>query len=462
MRSTTLPVAVAAAAVVAVGVLSIGWQQQPGTKGATVAAPTTAPQEPLLPMSATIVQPADAPPLPTHMFNRVYCPGEPKRAPVENILDLPCETEFHPVCAEEYDPFLASARLLPNRIVHDCQKLIIDSTTYGPLAAVLPVPFVDIVHPPEGGSSSRRRFVLADILVYDQHPYAPLNLTYGLNCLMVTGDPTDPYHWVAEIGQAKSCADATELVKRQPLAVKVLPYSDWKPGMDPVAFALDTVRHPSTARWGWSRGTQFIGVHCGIAWCEFGREGFIGTDAQVGDGIGLRDEQLLSEVDSSVTPPRLRPSRVWGRIEPDPRLGSYDDNALAQRPRVAFIVLTDGLGAPTSMAAVSEVMTKAAPLPKRMKGGQPAGRQSAAHARYFRRYHLTSLVDAVSFTEIYMQRVGTSYSVATKPNPPDWTPTVRCPWKHGPAGGARWRWDSRDEGIWVACSHGCCTTTHIQ
>lgn len=460
MRTLLYATTIAAGGVVLAGTLLLLSGQEAPKHSPVKAAPaqataTKAALQPSLP-------PQKAPP--THMFAGVRCPGDSSRAPLRRLLELPgaCELEMPPACATEYQNILVSAPVLPNRLVHDCQKLLVPGRhVYGPLVALQPAVFdhilkqTDAMRPPAAHEKPRETFVptfvLADILNFSGIPYPRLNIYADtLNCLVVRGDPRgDPRTWAAEVLQSASCTKPIRFSKAvTPLEIKVIPYSNATVGAPSIHTGLTESSHKSTARWGWDGVSQYLGVNCGWAWCEFGPRGFKGSRAAVGDVLGLRDEQFLAEADPTVPAGAqsggLRPSWVWGLINPDTGLAHYGHLELRQGRHVARITLTDSPATGLTMAAATH----------------------PAHDVYDRRFRLVRGQPGVSFTDLFMQEVvqgqDTIYNIAPRPNPATWTKTIRCPWSHAVVGAVRWRWERNDEAIWLACINGCCTATDVQ
>ncbi len=375
--------------------------------------------------------------------------GTPPPVPQPNALALGCEEEIDSAIAtREFGRMFVSASQLNNRLVHDCQKLLATPDEYGPLTSLQPANFRDVQWFPAGAGGASQA-VLADIIDYGPMGYGALHIEPRLNCLWVTGRPTDPTTWKAAVRQGQSCVGPNAIGALSPvgardtLQVKVIPYND----------AHDLVRrsdHPSTARWGWDGRIQFIGIHCGRAWCEIGPRGFQGSGATVGDGIGLRDEQFLAITDdaldsgyqpSKASPLPPHPSHVWGRIEPDPIFATVDSMYLRTPRRVAWILLATARNDLPQRAALSE----------------------REQRTYMNRYKLHQRVPGVAFADIWMWFNNNQYFIATTPTTTrqNWKQTTRCPWRHASVGAVRWRWDNSDEAIWLACSQGCCNTTEM-
>ncbi len=124
---------------------------------------------------------------------------------LDSYLARPCEDEMSPDTMIHYTATLVSARQLHNKIVHDCQKLLLDRGHYGPLAAIQVADSLDyrLSHVADG-------VVIADIVVYDTlNGYDPLQLQRKLNCLWVQGDSAHPEGWHVEIlHEDSSCVNA--------------------------------------------------------------------------------------------------------------------------------------------------------------------------------------------------------------------------------------------------------------
>ncbi len=347
-------------------------------------------------------------------------PSATQKQTLTDYLALPlrCEDEIKPDRKAHYERTLVSYDVLDNRLLHDCQKLLIDKDHYGPMVGLQVAGHIEKII---AGADSG--VVIADIVNFGKAAYPSLNIQPELNCLWVKGNPAQPAGWRVAVRQGVTCTDTMAL--------------------SPITGYLhvDTVRyasavHPATARWGWDGRTQFIGITCGrYFWCEFGRV-VPETRANVrGETFGLADEQFVSARDDAAAG-AVRPSYVWGRIRPYPILADSDSMVYLKPQRVATIVLTSASQNPPP----------------------PAATNAQVHAHYTSKFSLKG-----DSTDLFMKfdLPSRTYFIATDPGRPNWTPLQRCDWKHAAVGAVRWRWAATDEAIWLACGVGCCNTTEI-
>lgn len=347
----------------------------------------------------------------------------PTRAQLAAILAqygrLNCEEEVNPKSFERLSLVLVSAPLLNNKPIHDCQKLALDKDTYGPLVAVLVGDSLDTRITRAAGG-----VVLADVINYDTAPYPPLGIVGAprggvkLHCLWVQGPPNQPESWKVAIRVAlnNTCVTPDTSGPITELQVATLRY-----GPNDLAHA--------TARWGWDDTTSlhFLGIHCGVAWCEFGPKGFRRNAVMSAGWIGLADEQYLDVVPAASS----KPSHLKGRIRPFAALDDKDPSHFTNGVHVAAIILS----------------------------GDPAdGDANDARTNYGNKLKLTQ--DSTDLILRYSPANG-KWDLSLSTNPGVWTQLNRGKSTHAGPGAVRWYWDARDAGLWISCTDGCCSTNRI-
>lgn len=357
----------------------------------------------------------------------------------ERLAQTPCDTEpfryfadavvlavrgdsTHGVYANAASE-LVSAAELNNSQRHDCQRLITGDRQqglgYGPLVALFVSPaLIKQQVPPEGR-------VVAELVNYGDVAYTPLGIPTGYSCLWIGQHPERPHLLVAGVippdigGCASTLRDGDLAV---PLQVREL--------------TIDTGRasYPSTGRWMWdeTRGSQFIGMRCGNAWCELGRNGFVGTDhiASAADVPGRFDRQLLAVTQGS----SLEVSGLTGVITPG------RDNELTENPS------GDAPGNRDLHVATLSFL----------------GEDMEAWHAYATKFALDPEGPWTDL-EIFMNPADNGVPPDVNPlrrfrngRMADWKAVRRCDVTHSGSGTVRWAWSEDDEGFWVPCDKGCC------
>jgi hypothetical protein len=143
--------------------------------------------------------------------------------------------------------------------------------------------------------------------------YEPLGIKPGFNCLVLAGSPGD---WEAkmlpQVSWTDSSCEATHIDESGP-GTPLVVWESPVPSPDTVRF--DRSNFPPAARWDWDGVHQYIGIACGMAWCEIGPAGF--SPSPVYQGVGLTFDDIPG---LSVTPAQ---SKQVTRIK-----GWYDDQQL--------------------------------------------------------------------------------------------------------------------------------------
>jgi hypothetical protein len=342
---------------------------------------------------------------------------------VQAIVDAECDTRAFFMMARRQDvdtTTLVSANDLLDTEVHDCQRLITGGTLGPRVGLLVSRSRVEL-------NDFTAGVVVAEIINHDGPAYAELGIQQGLNCLWLQGDavnnPTG-MGWIAAIVQPSRSGNCVADAPFQPA-----------PGQQ---LQLHRLQHggplyPSTGRWMWDGGRQFIGIRCGDGWCEMGRPGFTPTDSIPSAQLvpGWFDEQLMSYAPTPGAPLQL--SGLLGRISPVPGLSTLPDNAYngPNGAPVATITFDDGDDAALAVY--------------RTKFGIPGG------ARTVQVHHRRNSTPNGPIHREF--RMGGS----------TWTPVHHNPHAtHAGRGAVRWAWNDADEAVWYPCDLGCCTTDALQ
>lgn len=308
---------------------------------------------------------------------------------------------------------------------HDCQRLIEPSNTseYAQLAAL----FATQQERPTAAESSRA-YLLAYAINFGQasgnNTYAPLNLTRGISCVYAQLHPSATYAWLIPTSGSIDCTDLVIDTAGLPAARRLELQRIRHPG----ATAAD---YPRVARWDWdaNRSEQYIGVECGVAWCEIGRAGFTSSpvpavppgapmpNSRVYRIKGWFDVQRLAVQSAG----RLVPGAQTGVIYPHPFLDSREWSDF-------------GLGVQGAIFAIDN-----------------------ASAIYDGKFNMGP--GASSVVHVTRPTSG-SWNGRARRGPADRKVRVTYrPQLTAPArlrGTARWRWTDEDESAWMSCVHGCC------
>lgn len=322
-------------------------------------------------------------------------------------------------------PYLAKQHLLSNEM-HDCQRLIREDYSYGPLVAIwVATNVVDRFN-----QRLQAGVALADIMNWGvlsgPDGYGALGIKAGVrhHCLWVRGNPAQPAStWAAamRVPAGQSCDDGV-FNDSVPLHVVRVPARGGAGG-----------NYPSTGRWEWDDAgkVQFIGIRCGDAWCDFGPQTGFQPDTPYdtpADAPGWRDEQFLA------LPGGHAPSRLWATMIPASVLSSASEADFDAEPRVAQIVVADLFSGP---------------------GPDPAWE------KYQRIFHLT-----MPATDVFIKRswkiwpISHAWGIRARSNS-DRASVYREKHQHSGPGTARWRWAEGDEQAWFYCGGRCCTAREM-
>ena len=398
-------------------------------------------------------------------------------APGPNVTDIPIASEN-----DEIPEF------------HDCQRFAAPAgNAYGPLIAIWSATQLDSAFPVDINAAKLRREAdtstrgattfaavdsfmtpwvpVAEIYNYDSDVYKPLSILPGFSCLYlreVPPSPAAPDGWKALIVPLQNETGCVE--DRSPRD------SSLANGADLLVKATSPsapAHIPPVARWDREPGgrgkRQYIGIRCRDQWCEVGpRDGFESSapaeaDPQLraaflaafeqspvapvtGDEMmrvitvkGWYDEQVLSELTG--TPATLTQSQVTGTIIPHPTLdGILDPGQFGGRWLPAAYIYATGAydGKVRLEAGMNKVyLCRDSPAARCPTSGRLPGAAAAPTA------------------------AGEWFAIFDGPAP-DKADTVRFHYDGTPgvipAGAARWRWMETDEGAWVRCAGGCCSS----
>jgi hypothetical protein len=326
-------------------------------------------------------------------------------------------------------PLVGHGALVPE--VNDCQPLV-DTAGYGPVVAIfarqdsLPTTLV-----------SGTWYLTAVIFNFGSlgrayHPYAPLSLVWGFHCLYLRlADPIQEAVLTAQ-GENENCADAIPAPTGHVLEARVRPKISTN----------DMV--PRAARWEWdlTNNQQYIGVACGLQWCEIGNSGFISAADPDVSWISTIPELAYSaehrirgyfDVQTLAVPnPTAGPnnpvilSTAQGTFFPSPNLASMTD--LSAEQYVGTMIVTGSVPTYTEKFGLT--------------AGQPT------------HIYLKKRTDWLSFfsTKKYKARF------ATGDNEKVIMIRRRAHDDFHIPGMVRWRWLWDDETTWVKCLEGCCST----
>src|SRR5437016_4530915 len=153
---------------------------------------------------------------------------------------------------------------------HDCQQLIQKENGYLALHAIFASFQLNLLADSLDTlayTTKKRAFPAAEIYSSDTHGYAPLAIQHYFNCLYFYRDGSQWRANIVPIGKDETdCSKPLINPARAGTELKVLPVS---PQSNDAAY-------PPVARWDWdpAHHEQYIGIKCGVAWCEVGSQQF--------------------------------------------------------------------------------------------------------------------------------------------------------------------------------------------
>jgi hypothetical protein len=391
---------------------------------------------------------------------------------------------------------------------HDCQRLVTKEASYGPLVAVFAADALDTIlgsAPGDLPAGFPRIRAVAEVVNVDGAAYEPLGVQPQSNCLFVW--PTE--HTVileakmVPVGSDyKKCRDLTSVddILRMPgtrLQVVRVRVDGFKIPSD----------YPKVARWDWDPEsmTQYIGLGCGVYWCEIGQSIAMtyaqhsgptspaymdgryeydartqistffptraaGTSLTAEDRIrsikGWYDQQLLAVYDGNVA----RVSSAFGTVFPSASLDTLTSDGVKGRwARVAYATVADA----TSDADAAYYAAKSNFF--RARRGSSFKEMTALEVCYGRTKDCVGVPDALAAPHRLDRSCGGYWMLVrakkverwwVRSVKPDGQAAYFCLTRRGhpaehaekvnPPRTARWRWLMLDETEWEECLSGCC------
>ncbi|MGH7658751.1 MAG: hypothetical protein ACREL6_11000, partial [Gemmatimonadales bacterium] len=218
---------------------------------------------------------------------------------------------------------------------HDCQRFIVEGVgeklRYDSLFAIFASFKLDTLGQAlDSAEEGQGKIALGGALIYTiGGRYPALGIKDEYTCLYLFHDPADS-HW-----RAVTVPDPTaECVRMDP---DVLAGAGKELEVRPITWKEFTANedYPPVARWDWDsvHREQYIGIKCGLAWCEVGDSGFVSSPSYRVDPSepyklrrthmikGWYDEQLLAEPGPGGN---ARPTKTRGTLFPDAALNDHD------------------------------------------------------------------------------------------------------------------------------------------
>ncbi len=397
-----------------------------------------------------------------------------------------------PECPHEWPEGLKMELPVPGPIsnvpeFHDCQRFLLNKSgnlAYGSMEAIFvrykidsvfdstePLhipdtlyhtsPWYAILTPP---TATTHLAIVGQVLSYGNYTLLGIQSTYS--CILLEWDaaPSPPMYraWMVPVPSGTRCG----------LPPLTLPAAHIKElYVTPVTFANDA---PPVSRWDWDpiAREQYIGMVCPTGWCELHAEqGYTTSSSHGGTPSimkGWYDEQYLASYVSGA----LTMDGSFGAIFPDPTLGgrsvaSYTGQWLAS----AWVTLNHqsaNYAPKLNLEPGSPMMNPLADL---------------VHPDVARQYNEIELCFSTGAKRCPNQ------DLVKHPCPPDhWTEGTQSyvgTWfaRETPVGGhnptysctqfrsypgfqapptVRWRWDLKDETMWISCPLGCCQVKVVQ
>jgi hypothetical protein len=353
-------------------------------------------------------------------------------------------------------------------LYHDCQRFLVgpaDNLAFDSLFAVFATQRVKDLATIAAGDA----IPAAEILAWNN--YDPLSINAGYNCIYMGKSAFG--EWVATIvnygkaeGDCQKTRPASELLGT---VLQVIPRA-------PPMATIDS-DFPHVARWDWDRtnSQHYLGLPCGLAWCEIGRPGFVPspsafdelpvdyTDTLSNDQKkrlaikGWYDQQIIA------APPltagtRARSSGIMGTVIPLPHEGDPDEGFFTDQWKpVVYVLLNvpEGVNNPYDTKLNLEATTA---------GGQVHNTISLCYAGSSA-CGLSSGTPSCSAAYQAASSMGVARRWWAKIESSDGDVEYKCvlayppPMALGNAGTprtARWHWLDRDEVMWEWCPTGCC------
>mgnify|MGYP001575602593 FL=1 len=373
---------------------------------------------------------------------------------------------------------------------HDCQRFIVqdDSTgaeRYAGLMAIFARYGLDAAfYSATNHSTVIQKQGLWVAQVAAEEDYAPLDIARGFNCLALRLVGKDYWAMMVARHTESTCGplptDSAWEQRRSTLPVDDIP-------------AGNQAAVPAVARWDWDElnGRQYIGIHCGTAWCEVhSRDGFQSSPTHAIAGgtadqrmlvnvKGWYDSQRLARRTPGGRPEDLTPTALRSSVYPFPNLdrrrrhdyqGRWLPAAYITMPRLANYEKKMNLAAvadpPVLAATGTDGARNVISLCYGTAGACKIGDRRVAQCH---------MGDNPPSDTGWFARI-TQPATATRPARPG-VPGARSsgdgdkefcvkfrPFPMVPPGMApftvpgvvRWRWKARDETVWIECPSGCC------
>lgn len=361
-----------------------------------------------------------------------------------------------------YDKIPLSGEISGIPEYHDCQRFIQrDGKTYDSLYAIYAAFHLESL--PCGlsrcgvGQAGAVGTPAATVLSYGGR-YPALGIENGFNCLYLW----DPPDWKAAMIPQRDNPDCRykRIVEPLPAGAVPLTVHPIQPASIP---PFRDREYPPVARWDWDSLSrqQYIGIRCGLAWCEVGAPSTAPTDAEcayppplpfdpvvglsAGTGMakavtmvkGWFDAQRLAvSAEPSSGTLKVRPSWVCGFIVPNPVLGDLQQSHFeATWVHVAWALVGADYRSTVHLAKGRNKISLCYGTATRCR--VPTGKVGCSEAT----------PNTMWWAKIMA---------------PDGSETYRCVvWRGYPTGidvpgTVRWRWQADDETNWIKCPSGCC------
>jgi hypothetical protein len=334
---------------------------------------------------------------------------------------------------------------------HDCQDFIVGRSYRGQYAVFASYALDSLDEVMKQGTSNSPTIAAGAEIFTRNGTYAPLHILPGFSCIYFSSSTGFKTAYVTNSRHdEKQCelTSAAELVGAPTLAVRQVPYG-----------ALVDVDYPDVARWQRHReGQYFIGMKCGAAWCEVGtpdaNQAPPTSTAAANDPTrveivpGWNDEQTLAlPAGAGVTPGNL-----IGRVIPTTSLNAMNAPIDFANWTNAGHVLIEG-----DAAGLQQYWKKLG-----VRGGGTNDLDLRFYVRRLGQYpgiaslppRMATAIRTSGKDTVWLARVITPFKKDTT-----YLKVIRTGHEHDNfhiPGTIRWRWQSRDETIWVRCLEGCC------
>ncbi len=310
--------------------------------------------------------------------------------------------------------------------------------------------------------------VVGQVLSYGK--YAPLGIVDTYSCILLEWDvgvtPAMYHAWMVGVGtQGNRCigADPTLLPTTHVRKLFVTPYR--------------ARNIPTVSRWDWDskRREQYIGMTCPNGWCDIhGQKAYHHSPNYATPTIvkGMYDEQYLAKYGSS----GLKMDGAFGTIFPDPRLGSrsvqlYNSGrflpaayAALSLPSPKYLTGLNFVAAPPLATPLENLKESA--VANALNQVSLCFSTSSQSCPGEEKLKSSSHPCAVkTWSNSQGSWTGTWYAQVTRAAPSGATASdstiITCvdfmeTGEFQPPPVVRWRWDVKDETIWISCPLGCC------